>query len=91
MRQLLFLVVLVLPCAAKADCICRCVNGEVQALCTSSIDIKPICSPQVCPIDSPSIAPIQTPRVPPIGTASCRQERVLNPRTGQYEWREICR
>lgn len=74
-----------------ASCVCRCVNGEMQALCSSSIDLPPICPPTVCPITPPSIAPIQTPRVPPIGTTVCRQAQVFNQRTGQYEWREVCR
>lgn len=76
---------------ANAACVCRCVNGEVQALCSSSIDLPPICAPQLCPITPPSIAPIQAPRIPPIGTTQCRQAQVLNPRTGQHEWREVCR
>ena len=76
---------------ADASCVCRCVNGEMQALCSSSIDLPPICPPTVCPITPPSIAPIQTPRVPPIGTTVCRQAQVFNQRTGQYEWREVCR
>ena len=76
---------------AGAACVCRCVNGEVRALCSSSIDVPPICSPQVCPIAPPSVAPIQTPRVPLVGTTVCRQVQVQNPRTGQYEWREVCR
>jgi hypothetical protein len=76
---------------ASASCVCRCVNGEVQALCSSSIDLPPICPPRVCPITPPSVAPIQAPRVPPIGTTVCRQAQVFNQRTGQYEWREVCR
>lgn len=76
---------------ARAACVCRCVSGSVQALCSSSIDVPPVCSPQVCPITPPSVAPIQQPRVPPIGTTVCRQAQVYNLRTGQYEWREICR
>lgn len=76
---------------AVAACVCRCVNGQMQALCSSSIDLPPICPPTVCPIMPPSIAPIQPPRVPPIGTTQCRQVQVYNQRTGQYEWREVCR
>ena len=76
---------------ASADCVCRCVNGQVQALCRSSLDIQPICAPQVCQVVPPSIEPIATPRVPPIGTSSCRQVQVQNPVTRQYEWKEVCR
>ena len=74
-----------------AACVCRCVNGNMQALCSSSIDLPPICPPTVCPITPPSVAPIQQPRVPPIGTTQCRQAQVVNPQTGRYEWREVCR
>lgn len=35
---------------ANAACQCACVNGQVQPVCTSSIDIRPICTPRVCPI-----------------------------------------
>lgn len=76
---------------ADAACVCRCVNGSVQVLCSNSIDLPPICAPQICPITPPSIAPIQTPTIPPIGTTQCRQAQVFNPRTGQHEWREVCR
>jgi hypothetical protein len=46
---------LLLPQLGYADCVCRCVDGEMQALCNSSIEIAPICPPRVCPIMSPSI------------------------------------
>jgi hypothetical protein len=39
----------------------------------------------------PSIAPIVTPMVPPIGTSQCAPQQVMNPNTGFYEWRTICR
>jgi hypothetical protein len=79
------------PSATFAGCVCRCVNGEVRALCSSTLDLEPICSPQICPIVPPSIQPIQAPTLPPLGTQSCSQQQVLNPRTGQYEWRSVCR
>ncbi len=75
---------------AFAGCICRCVNGAMQGICSSSIDIPPICAPTVCPIVPPSITPIQPPTIPPIGTTSCAPVQVLNPRTNQYEWRRVC-
>ena len=91
MKAIAALVLLALPWGAEASCVCRCVNGEMRALCSSSLDIAPICPPTICPITPPSIAPIQTPRVPPVGTTACRQVQVFNQRTGQYEWREVCR
>ena len=76
--------------SAQAGCVCRCVNGVVQPICTNALDITPICAPTVCPITPPSITPIPAPRVPPIGTSSCRMAQVYNQRTTQYEWRELC-
>lgn len=75
---------------ASAACRCACVNGEVVPLCSSSLDIPPICPPRICPIVPPAIEPIQPPRIPPLGTDQCRMAQVLNPRTGRYEWREVC-
>jgi hypothetical protein len=74
----------------SAACVCRCVNGEVRPICSSSIDLEPICAPRVCPIVPPSVEPINRPRVPPVGTQNCRMVQVLNPRTAQYEWRQVC-
>jgi hypothetical protein len=77
--------------AVQAECVCRCVNGEVKAICRSTLDIAPICAPTICPIVPPSIAPIPAPTVPPIGTKQCRPEQVYNPITRQYEWKSICK
>jgi hypothetical protein len=79
-----------LATAAKADCVCRCVNGEMQPLCSSTIDLPPICPPRLCPLVPPAIAPLDAPRLPPLGTSVCIQRQVLNPYTRQYEWRRIC-
>jgi hypothetical protein len=79
------------PSLSYAECVCRCVSGEVRALCSSTLDLQPICPPQICPIVPPSIAPIQAPTLPPLGAKGCRQMQVLNPRTGQYEWQMICK
>ena len=73
-----------------ASCYCACVNGQVQAICQSSIDLQPICSPTICPIVPPSIQPIGSPTIPPIGTQECHQAQVYNPNTGRYEWQTVC-
>ena len=91
MRQLVLLVLLVASPLVFANCQCRCVNGSVQAICTSSIDVRPVCSPRVCQIRTPSVKPVQPPRVPPVGTKSCRQVQVLNEYTRRYEWKTVCR
>ncbi len=69
---------------------CRCVNGEMVPLCTSSIDMPPICPPTICPLVPPSIAPIQPPVIPPVGTTHCEQKQVWSESRGEYVWREVC-
>jgi hypothetical protein len=97
-----FVVVLVLlvvsaavayPVSAQSNgsCTCMCVNGEVEPVCHSSIDMPTVCAPRVCSIVPPSVQPIDPPTVPPVGTNECKSEQVYNENTGQYEWKEICR
>ena len=74
---------------AEASCTCQCVDGEMQPLCSSSIDIPPICPPRICPIAAPSIAPIDPLRIPPIGTSSCRQARICDA-FGNCRWQQVC-
>lgn len=87
---LLFAAALLATSAAQAECACRCVNGEVRPICTSAMDLPPLCAPTLCPLTPPSLAPLQPMQLPPLGTQSCRQVQVLNPRTGQYQWRTVC-
>src|SRR4051794_14630090 len=70
---------LLVSARAEASCRCQGVDGEMQPLCSSPIDIPPICPPRICPIAGPSIAPINPPTIPPIGTSSCRQARICDP------------
>ena len=84
------LLLVMLGGAAQAGCECQCVSGEVRAICSSTLDVRPVCAPRVCPITQPSVQPIATPQVPPVGTKSCSQKQVYNEKTRQYEWREIC-
>jgi hypothetical protein len=75
---------------ASAGCICQCVDGHMQPLCTNAIDVPPICPPTICPIMAPSIAPINSPTIPPIGTSICRQARVCD-QFGNCQWQQVCR
>lgn len=34
--------------AARADCICLCVEGAVQAVCDNNIEPRPMCGPTRC-------------------------------------------
>jgi hypothetical protein len=74
---------------ANAACTCQCVNGNMQPLCDSAIDLRPICPPTICPITAPSIAPISTPVIPPIGTSACHQARVCDA-FGNCRWQQVC-
>jgi hypothetical protein len=84
------IIALGLTAAAHASCVCRCVDGEVQPLCSSSTDLPPICAATICAVVPPSIAPIQPPVIPPLGTSDCSPRQVQNPATNRYEWRSIC-
>jgi hypothetical protein len=85
---------LMIACAAanvaNADCQCACVNGTVQAICESAIDLKPLCPPTLCPLAPPAITPIAAPTLPPIGTSHCAPKQVVDPNTGEYIWRTLC-
>ncbi|HFD33437.1 MAG TPA: hypothetical protein ENJ28_12115 [Gammaproteobacteria bacterium] len=76
--------------SVSASCRCVCMNGEVRAICSSTLDIEPICPPRTCPITPPSVEPIQRPRVPPVGTSRCVQKQIYNEYTHRYEWKEVC-
>lgn len=92
-RFLLLLVVLTAGVAVAqktSSCRCACVNGEVKALCSSSIDVPPVCAPRVCAIVMPSVKPVEPPRVPPVGTSKCTLKQVYNERTKKYEWKSVC-
>jgi hypothetical protein len=80
----------VLSATAEADCECRCVDGEMQPLCSSSIDLPPLCPTTPCSLAPLSIAPLPSMQLPPLGTSHCSQRQVLNPATRQYEWRNVC-
>ncbi len=83
-------IALLMGAQAEASCTCQCVDGAMQPLCDSAIDVAPICPSRICPIAGPSIAPINPPTIPPLGTSSCRQARVCDP-FGNCRWQQVCR
>ncbi len=87
---LAIILALALSAQAHAACVCRCVDGTMRALCSSTIDIVPICPAIGCGIPPAAIAPIKPARIPPLGTVQCEQHQVLNPATHQYEWHRVC-
>jgi|GEM_PF-1643183 len=76
---------------AAAECACRCVGGEVRAICSNPLELAPICPPAACPPAPPELRPLAPPRIPPPGTEACAERQVLNPWTGRWEWRTLCR
>ena len=86
-------VAILLACAseAPAECICRCINGELGAICLGPTDVPPACVPRICPASPQSTPPRIAQKAPPAGTTQCRMAQVLNPQTDQYEWIELCR
>ena len=79
------------PATVDAACVCGCVNGKVQPVCDSPVDLKPICARAHCPIPPRGKRPQPPASAPPLGATSCSMEQVLNPRTQRYEWRRICK
>jgi hypothetical protein len=78
-------------CPARAECACRCVEGEMRAVCSNPVELAPVCPPAVCPIAPPAIRPIEPPMIAPPGASRCAPRQVLTPATGRYEWRTLCR
>jgi len=76
--------------AASAACTCQCVNGQMQPLCQSAIDLPPVCAPTICPIAAPSLAPLTAPILPPLGTSQCEQAQICDTQ-GKCEWQQVCR
>jgi hypothetical protein len=62
----------------QAECVCRCVEGEMQPICESAIDLRPLCPVTVCALPLPLARPIQPPVLPPLGTTKCTQRQVLD-------------
>ena len=92
MRSVLFALAVSLlgGSAASAGCTCQCVDGEMQPLCQSSIDLPPICPMMTCPIAAPSLAPLTPPALAPLGTSECRQARVCDT-FNHCQWQQVCR
>lgn len=85
-----FALAFMMPLAAFASCVCRCVDGQMQPLCSRTGELRPTCPVTLCDIVPPSTAPYMLPEVPPIGTTSCRMAQVMDPGTEKYEWQRVC-
>jgi hypothetical protein len=77
--------------AAGAACVCRCLNGKAQPVCSSSTDIPPLCNTTACPMSPPRVSPQDALQPKPAVKPGCRISQVYNPDTGRHEWGQICR
>ncbi|AKH39631.1 hypothetical protein AAW31_12690 [Nitrosomonas communis] len=82
----------IIPISAiqKQGCQCVCMDGEVSAICSSTLDVPPICSPRICPVMPLSVEPIQSLRISPIGTSNCVQKQIYDDNLYRYKWQEVC-
>ena len=92
MRSVLFALALLLigGNAAKADCTCRCVDGQMQPVCDSGINPPKVCPPTVCRPPKPSVAPVIPSNVLPLGGSECKQAQVCDA-SGECTWEQVCR
>ncbi|HTP77281.1 MAG TPA: hypothetical protein VMJ73_09900 [Rhizomicrobium sp.] len=82
---------IVLCSPARANCTCACINGKVEPLCTSTLEVKPYCAPTICPAPPAANPPASLATIPPPGTSSCKLDQYWNAITNHYEWRRVCR
>lgn len=83
----------VLATAAPADaaCVCRCVDGKAKAVCSSGTDIAPLCNTTNCPLSIPKRSPTDVSKPKPPVKPGCQVKEVYDPKTGKYEWGQLCR
>jgi hypothetical protein len=81
-------ILMALANSAQAACVCRCVDGQMQPICSSTLDIAPMCM-GICGAPPPSIAPIAPLGLPPLGTTDCRMAQVCSPFAG-CRWQRVC-
>jgi len=77
--------------AAGAACVCRCLDGKAQPVCSSSTDIPPLCNTTACPMSPPRVSPQDALQPKPTVKPGCKIRQVYNPETGRHEWGQICR
>jgi hypothetical protein len=84
--QLLTIVALALAFspAGYADCYCEYINGVMQPMCGSSLDLRPTCA-------TTTYVPAYTARpvLPPLRAESCRPAMICNGH-GFCRWRWVC-
>ena len=70
---------------ASADCVCQCVNGEVQPVCKSPSELPPLCVPRACPLVPPSSTRAEPLISAPPSTTSAESPTTAPPSTTSAE------
>ncbi|HJT98367.1 MAG TPA: hypothetical protein VJ696_08630 [Rhodanobacteraceae bacterium] len=76
---------------ASGACRCSCVQGQIEAVCSSASELPPVCAPRACtvrPLRASLIADKTAATNPEKG--QCRETLVLNPQTGAYITKHVC-
>ena len=91
-RAILTAALMTVAGVAAADCVCQCVNGELAAICTGTIAVEPACAPRSCPAPASNLSMPQNLQVSARGGGSdCAPVQVMDPISGKYEWKVLCR
>jgi hypothetical protein len=78
--------------AAAADYVCQCVNGELAAIYSGNVSVKPVCAPRTCPAPTASLLMAKNLQVSAQGGGSdCKPVQVMDTISGKYEWKVLCR
>jgi hypothetical protein len=77
---------------ASADYVCQCVNGELAAIYSGNVSVKPVCAPRTCPAPTESLSMARNLQVSAQGGGSdCKPVQVMDTISGKYEWKVLCR
>jgi hypothetical protein len=74
--------------ARLLGCICLCVDGDLQPVCDSPLDLQPICGYEMCGNPPPALKPLEPIQLPPLGTSKCGLKQVKI--GGVWQWVSIC-
>jgi hypothetical protein len=92
-KLLAALLVASLPTYASAACKCSCVEGQIEAVCSLPTELPPVCAPRACtakPLHTALVAADKTAAATPVAR-QCHETQVLNPQTGAYVSKQVCR
>src|SRR3954467_8836910 len=92
-KLLAALMVASLSSYASAACKCSCVDGQIEAVCSLPTELPPVCAPRACtvkPLRASLVAADKTAAATPV-TRQCHETQVLNPQTGAYVSKQVCR